>query len=94
MNKLHIFIGTKAQYIKTAPLVRLLDRNGIGYRLIDSGQHARFSASLRNELRVPAPDYVLGGSDDVATIPGAVMWSLGLAMRLLHRSRLLDESVW
>ena len=35
-----VFIGTKAQYIKTAPLLRLFAERGIPYRLIDSGQHA------------------------------------------------------
>ena len=47
---LHVFIGTKAQYIKTAPLIRLLDERGVPYRLIDSGQHASLTRSLRREL--------------------------------------------
>jgi hypothetical protein len=34
---IHVFLGTKAQYIKTAPVLRLLDADGIDYRLIDSG---------------------------------------------------------
>ena len=38
---IHIFIGTKAQYIKTAPLIRLMDERKIVYRLIDSGAVSR-----------------------------------------------------
>ena len=28
-QRLHVFLGTKAQYIKTAPLLRLLDARGV-----------------------------------------------------------------
>ncbi len=73
---IHIFIGTKAQYIKTAPLIRLLDRRGIGYRLIDSGQHASLTTSLRRELDVREPDVCLRRGDDIASLPRAALWMM------------------
>jgi UDP-N-acetylglucosamine 2-epimerase (non-hydrolysing) len=82
MDTIHIFLGTKAQYIKTAPLVRLLVQRGIDFRLIDSGQHARLSASMRSELGVRPPDVVLGGVDDVTSIGGAMAWAAGVGGRL------------
>ncbi|CAN5853447.1 UDP-N-acetylglucosamine 2-epimerase (non-hydrolyzing) [soil metagenome] len=82
MDTIHIFLGTKAQYIKTAPLLRLLVQRGIDYRLIDSGQHARLSASMRTELGVRRPDVVLGGVNDVTSITGAVSWAAGISRRL------------
>lgn len=85
---IHVFIGTKAQYIKTAPLLRLMDREGVPYRLIDSGQHARLSRGLRRELRVRTPDRYLARGEDVESIPGAVRWALRLATRLVRRRRL------
>lgn len=87
---LHVFLGTKAQYIKTAPLLRLLDEKGIEYRLIDSGQHAQISRGMREELGVRDPDYVLGGAHDIDTIPQAALWSLKLASRLWSGLRLRD----
>jgi UDP-N-acetylglucosamine 2-epimerase len=88
---LHVFLGTKAQYIKTAPLLRLLDERGATYRLIDSGQHAELSAALRRELGVRAPDLVLGGAGDVDSVPQALRWAVGLATRLGSRRRLRRE---
>ena len=82
MDTIHIFLGTKAQYIKTAPLLRLLVQRGIDYRLIDSGQHARLSATMRTELGVRRPDVVLGGVDDVTSIGGALAWAAGIGGRL------------
>ena len=52
---IHVFIGTKAQYIKMAPLLRRMDAEGVDYRLIDSGQHGGLTESLRRELRVGTP---------------------------------------
>ena len=81
-DRIHIFIGTKAQYIKTAPLLRLMDERKIVYRLIDSGQHAQMARGFRDELGLREPDYALGGSGDVASIRRALLWSLSLARRL------------
>lgn len=91
MDRVHVFLGTKAQYIKTAPLLRLLDEKGVEYRLIDTGQHARLSVSMRRELGVREPDAVLGGSDDVTSITGALTWSARIAMRLWSRAQVRRE---
>jgi UDP-N-acetylglucosamine 2-epimerase len=82
---LQAFIGTKAQYIKTAPVLRELDARGVAYRLIDSGQHAALSSGLRAELGVREPDQVLGASGDVVSIPGAAAWAARVALRLGRR---------
>jgi UDP-N-acetylglucosamine 2-epimerase len=91
MPTIHVFLGTKAQYIKTAPLLRLLDERGVEYRLIDSGQHARLTTGMRTELGVRTPDVVLGGSDDVATISRALGWSATIAARLWSGRRIRRE---
>ena len=85
---IHVFIGTKAQYIKTAPLIRELERRSMPYRLIDSGQHAELSVGLRRELGVRDPDHVLGGIRDVTSIPQAARWAAGLATQLVSVHRL------
>ena len=91
MSRIHVFIGTKAQYVKTAPLLRLMDERGIAYRLIDSGQHAALSRELRRELLVREPDHLLGGDADVNSIPQAIRWAARLSVRLLDRNRLRRE---
>jgi UDP-N-acetylglucosamine 2-epimerase (non-hydrolysing) len=90
-STIHVFVGTKAQYIKTAPLLRLMDERKIGYRLIDSGQHGRLSASMRSELAVRLPDYILGRGSDVSSVPHALRWAAGLAVRLRSPQSLRRE---
>ena len=88
---IHVFIGTKAQYIKMAPLLRRMDAEQVDYRLIDSGQHGGLTASLRDELGVREPDFRLGRNRDVVSVPQAVGWALGLAGHLASRSRLRNR---
>jgi UDP-N-acetylglucosamine 2-epimerase len=88
---IHVFLGTKAQYIKTAPLLRLLDARGIEYRLIDSGQHAALSVGLREELGVRHPDHVLASGVDITSIPQAAVWAAKLFARLLDGRKLRRE---
>lgn len=74
-NALHVFIGTKAQYIKTAPLLRLMQQKNIDYNLIDSGQHAEFATGLRKELLVKEPDVRLeqkGGN--IKSVKEIISW--------------------
>ena len=88
---IHVFIGTKAQYIKMAPLLRRMDSERVDYRLIDSGQHGDLTVALRNELGVREPDFRLGGNRDVVSVPQAVGWSLRLAGNLASRLRLRNR---
>lgn len=84
---IHVFIGTKAQYIKTAPLLRLMESRGVRYRLVDSGQHANLTVRLREELGIDPPDAMYGGRGDVESIPRAVLWAMKLAANLLRPRR-------
>ena len=88
---IHVFIGTKAQYIKTAPVMREMDRRQLPYRLIDSGQHGEFASQLRAGLGVREPDVHVGGSKDITTIAGALRWSAALSVKALNKRRLADE---
>lgn len=85
---IHVFLGTKAQYIKTAPVIHELDRRGVDYRLIDSGQHGRLTSLLRSELGIRDPDVSLGDGRDIETVPHAIAWSARIAAQLVSRSRL------
>lgn len=90
---IHVFMGTMAEYIKTAPLLRLMDEQAIPYRLIDAGQHGLLNADIRRRLEVREPDVCLGDDRDMETIGEVVKWSSGLARRLGDR-RWLREHVF
>ncbi|MCY3644983.1 MAG: UDP-N-acetylglucosamine 2-epimerase [Acidimicrobiaceae bacterium] len=90
---IHVFIGTQAEYIKMAPLLWRMESAGLPYRLIDSGQHADRSESFRHELGLRAPDYAMGGTRSVDSVPAAMWWAAGLSRKLALRRR-LDRTVF
>ena len=90
---IHVFVGTLAEYIKLAPLLWRMESAGLPYRLIDSGQHADRSESFRDELSLRAPDYAMGGTRSVDSVPAALWWAAGLGRRLA-RPRQLDRTVF
>ena len=44
---IHFFIGTKAQFIKMAPVMVELKNRGIAFRYVDSGRHAELTKTQR-----------------------------------------------
>ena len=91
MTEVVAFIGTKAQYIKTAPVLHRLADAGIPYRLVDSGQHADLTRPLRSELGLPEPHLRLGGEKDVVSLTQAGLWALRMLGRLASARRLRVE---
>jgi UDP-N-acetylglucosamine 2-epimerase len=74
---IHVFIGTKAQFIKTAPVLLELHRRGFKYNYIDSGQHAHLTAKLRKLFQINDPDVFLRNSrEDITSLAVAVGWAL------------------
>ena len=72
---IHVFIGTKAQYIKTAPVILELEKRGIAYNLIDSGQHSGIAYTYRRFFRLREPDAAMrAGKDDIKTFFTAFSW--------------------
>lgn len=55
-----IVYGTRAELIKFSPLIRELMRRKAKFKTVDIGQHD--NRSLNKSLRLPDPDFRLGGS--------------------------------
>lgn len=92
---IHVFIGTKAQYVKTAPVLHELDRRGIEYNLIDSGQHSALSRDFRAYLGVRDPDVHLRKSDsDITTVLQMVRWFFGFLCYVAFRRKRVFEDVF
>lgn len=53
---IHVFVGTKAQFIKMAPIMHELDGRGVPYNFIDAGQHAALTGGLTRQFGLREPD--------------------------------------
>jgi UDP-N-acetylglucosamine 2-epimerase (non-hydrolysing) len=91
---IHFAIGTKAQFIKTAPIMQRLDERGVAYRYIDFGQHSRITEELRRQFGIAPPDVSLSLDINgvVATLDVAFQWATRtLSTTLRSRQATLDE---
>ena len=84
---IHFAIGTKAQFIKTAPVMKRLVERGIPYHYIDMGQHPKTTARLQTIFGLKEPDVFLGRTDssNVASLKGAAQWTASVFVKILKK---------
>src|SRR5690606_32349840 len=80
-----VLIGTKAQFIKTAPILREMDLRGLPYTLVYTGQHSEtFELLERTFATRPAQDVVVR-HEEAATSYTFLRWSLLYWLQILRR---------
>jgi UDP-N-acetylglucosamine 2-epimerase (non-hydrolysing) len=80
---IHVVIGTKAQLIKMAPVLRAIrDRDG-AYRYISTGQHSETMDDILADFELPGPDYSLYNGKDITSISAMLIWMLRVVLHVL-----------
>jgi UDP-N-acetylglucosamine 2-epimerase (non-hydrolysing) len=80
---IHIVIGTKAQLVKMAPVMVELQKRGIAYNFIFTGQHHETMDALRGNFELPSPDITLHEGKDITSIFQMFLWILKLLTQTL-----------
>jgi UDP-N-acetylglucosamine 2-epimerase (non-hydrolysing) len=74
---IHFFVGTKAQLIKIAPIMRSLQDRGIEYNYIQSGQHKDTMDDILDNFQLTRkPDVYLYSGDDITGVFQMGRWAL------------------
>lgn len=71
-----VLIGTKAQFIKTAPILREMDRQLVPYRLIYTGQHSETFDLLEKAFGTRPPDEEMVPGTEASTHASFLGWTL------------------
>ena len=89
---IHVFVGTKAQFIKMAPIMQELDRRCIIYNFIDAGQHAELTGDLIQQFGLRKPDVFLREErTNIDTVVQAMAWATkSLSHIALHRDKIYE----
>jgi UDP-N-acetylglucosamine 2-epimerase (non-hydrolysing) len=84
-----IVVGTRPEIIKMAPVIKELERRGVEFTFIHTGQHFDYEMSqiFINELGLPKPDesFILGNNDPASQI-GEMMIKLDRSLER-HKGR-------
>ena len=66
---IHVIIGTKAQLIKMAPVMKGLESNGVPYNFINLGQHAETVSKLLRQFQIQDPRFKIQEASPVSVGP-------------------------
>ncbi len=80
---IHIVIGTKAQLIKMAPILMEIQRKGVKYNLIWTGQHKDTVDELLRNFGLPPFDLVLYSGRDIVSVSQMALWTLRILWKTL-----------
>ena len=80
---IHIIIGTKAQLIKMAPVMALLEKKSIPYNFIFTSQHKEKINDLLDNFNLKKPDYILyRGKKDITSTFQMGIWFVSCVVEL------------
>lgn len=89
---INILIGTKAQLIKMAPIMREIQLRDIKYNFIFSGQHNETIKDIRANFGVKEPDFVLYSGKDITSIPQIIFWFLRVLVKgFIQKRRMFGD---
>lgn len=83
---IHVFLGTKAQLIKMAPIMKLLSDRNIPYNFIHSGQHQETVSDIISDFQISPPDFYLANGPDVKSKSQVPKWLYLCAARTGKKS--------
>jgi len=89
---IHIIIGTKAQLIKMAPILKTLKMEGIDYNYISTGQHKATIDDILANFAIKKPDYVLYDGKDITSVIQMLIWGIkNLFKTVLHKKAIFKN---
>lgn len=80
-NKIHIILGTRAQLIKMAPVMRILQDEKINYNFIFTGQHRNTIDQIRQNFGIKKPDIILHKGKDITKIHQMFFWIIKILLK-------------
>ena len=86
-----IIVGTKAQFIKMAPIIKEMERRHLRYRLVYTGQHSETFEALEASFGIRSADDVLVPHFEADTKASFAHWSVRFWWQALRR---IGSSEW
>lgn len=88
--RVSVVLGTRAQMVKMAPVLKALQDNNVEYWFLHTGQHKETFDDLRVEFGVKAPDaYMVSSQEDAKSLTRFGGWGMKALFSLLFRRRRL-----
>ncbi len=83
----YFVIGTRAQFIKVAPVMRVMKDKGLAYTLIYTAQHQENIKEILDVFDLPEPDMVMYDHAEANTRTSFVRWFIVILMKIVFRAK-------
>ncbi len=84
---IYCIIGTRAQLVKMAPVIRAIEQNNWPIRLIHTGQHRESMQSLCEDFSIQTPWQPIINGSEVNSVFKAATWLTKLLWQVLFKAR-------
>ena len=91
MTKIYVVIGTRAQLIKMAPLMALMEKEGVEYEFIYTAQHRETIFEILRQFHVKDPDRTLYHRSESNTISKFLGWFSSMFIKSLTPKKIFPE---
>jgi UDP-N-acetylglucosamine 2-epimerase (non-hydrolysing) len=87
---IYFIIGTRGQFIKTAPVIIEMGKQGVPFTLINTGQHTISSLEIARIFGINAGDkFITKREKDIEKIGGALLWFIkAFAILIFKRKKI------
>ncbi len=89
---IHFVVGTKAQMIKVAPVMKEFQERGVPYNFIYTGQHKNTMDQIQSNFGVRSPDTTLYSGSDITGIFQMFLWMIRIIfVTIFNRKRIFKK---
>ena len=89
---IYVVIGTRAQLIKMAPVMKEMQNRGIEYKFIFTGQHKETISDLIKDFKIKKPDFVLYNGKEVSTLFRMPLWFFYVLFNFFRNKKTIIEN--
>ena len=87
---LHIIVGTRAQIIKMAPIMKALEDKKIDYNFIFLAQHRETMYEIITQFGIKKPDIIIGDiGKDITKVNEMIFWSFRILAYSFFKSKMI-----
>jgi UDP-N-acetylglucosamine 2-epimerase (non-hydrolysing) len=86
-NPIYIILGTRAQFIKMAPVMYEMKKQGVEYTLIYTVQHKENIQEVLDVYGLRKPDVVIYEGEESSTMSKGLRWSFDMFFKALFKAK-------
>ena len=90
-SKIYVVIGTRAQLVKMAPLMALMQKEGTEYEFIYTAQHKETINKILQDFHVKQPDRTISTKSEANTLSKFLGWSGIMFFKLFRPKKIFPE---